>query len=96
MAPADLRYTKDHEWVRLDGETATIGITDFAQDALGDVVIMLESDGVKASGRGVATEAIGLVTAYAFDTLGLRRLTAGADRPSSGAAAARLGAAGLE
>ncbi len=36
--PAELRYTKDHEWVRLEGETATIGITDFAQRELGDIV----------------------------------------------------------
>jgi glycine cleavage system H protein len=36
--PEDLRYSKDHEWVRVDGETATIGITDYAQHALGDVV----------------------------------------------------------
>ena len=36
--PAELRYTKSHEWASLDGDIATIGITDFAQDALGDVV----------------------------------------------------------
>ncbi len=36
--PDDLRYTSEHEWVRVDGSTARIGITDFAQDALGDVV----------------------------------------------------------
>jgi len=36
--PEDLRYTKEHEWVRLDGTRARVGITDFAQDALGDVV----------------------------------------------------------
>jgi len=36
--PADLLYSKEHEWVRLDGETATIGITDYAQNALGDIV----------------------------------------------------------
>jgi glycine cleavage system H protein len=36
--PEDLRYTKEHEWVRLDGQRARVGITDFAQDALGDVV----------------------------------------------------------
>ena len=36
--PEDLRYTKDHEWVRLEGTRARVGITDFAQDALGDVV----------------------------------------------------------
>lgn len=38
--PNDLLYSKDHEWVRLDGPTARIGITDFAQDALGDVVFV--------------------------------------------------------
>ncbi len=36
--PAELRYSPDHEWVRLDGRTVTIGITDYAQDALGDIV----------------------------------------------------------
>jgi glycine cleavage system H protein len=36
--PDDLRYTKEHEWVRLEGARARVGITDFAQDALGDVV----------------------------------------------------------
>jgi glycine cleavage system H protein len=36
--PGDLRYTKDHEWIRLDGDIATIGITDFAQKELGDIV----------------------------------------------------------
>ncbi len=36
--PSELKYTKEHEWVRLDGDTATIGITDFAQGELGDIV----------------------------------------------------------
>lgn len=36
--PADLKYTKDHEWIKIDGSTATIGITDFAQSELGDIV----------------------------------------------------------
>ena len=36
--PATLRYTKEHEWVRLDGDVATVGITDFAQKELGDIV----------------------------------------------------------
>ena len=36
--PANLRYTKDHEWISLEGNTATIGITDFAQSELGDIV----------------------------------------------------------
>lgn len=38
MYPADLKYTKDHEWVRVEGDTGTIGITNFAQQQLGDVV----------------------------------------------------------
>ena len=38
--PDDLRYTKDHEWLRLEGNDGIIGITDFAQDALGDVVFV--------------------------------------------------------
>ena len=36
--PEELKYTKDHEWVRIDGDTATIGITDYAQSELGDIV----------------------------------------------------------
>jgi glycine cleavage system H protein len=40
MAPADLRYTKDHEWVKLDGDVATVGVTDFAANQLGDVVFV--------------------------------------------------------
>lgn len=38
--PEDLHYSEEHEWVRVDGTRATIGITDFAQDALGDVVFV--------------------------------------------------------
>ncbi len=40
MEPQDLRYHKEHEWIRLDGKTATLGISNFAQDALGDVVFI--------------------------------------------------------
>lgn len=36
--PADLKYTKDHEWIKIEGDTATVGITDFAQGELGDIV----------------------------------------------------------
>jgi glycine cleavage system H protein len=36
--PADLRYTKEHEWIKLEGDIATIGITDYAQGELGDIV----------------------------------------------------------
>ena len=38
--PQELRYLRSHEWVRVDGDTATVGITDFAQDQLGDVVFV--------------------------------------------------------
>jgi glycine cleavage system H protein len=40
QVPAELRYTTDHEWLRLEGDRGTVGITDFAQDALGDVVFV--------------------------------------------------------
>ncbi len=40
MADTDTRYTKDHEWIRLDGDIVTVGITDHAQEALGDVVFI--------------------------------------------------------
>ena len=39
-APTDLRYTRDHEWVRVDGDQATIGITQYAADQLGDIVFV--------------------------------------------------------
>ncbi len=38
--PADLRYTKDHEWAKIDGDIATVGITDYAQGELGDIVFV--------------------------------------------------------
>ena len=44
--PKDLRYTKEHEWVRVEGNIVTVGITDYAQDSLGDVVYLeLPNDG---------------------------------------------------
>lgn len=44
--PADLKYTKDHEWVKVEGDTATIGITEFAQSELGDIVFVeIETEG---------------------------------------------------
>ena len=39
-APTDLRYTRDHEWVRVDGDQATVGITQYAADQLGDIVFV--------------------------------------------------------
>ena len=49
--PAELKYSKSHEWVKMDGDVAVIGISDFAQDALGDVVFInlpQEGDSVTA------------------------------------------------
>ncbi|HEY7971060.1 MAG TPA: glycine cleavage system protein GcvH [Candidatus Limnocylindrales bacterium] len=40
MVPAELRYTKDHEWVRIEGDEATVGITAYAADQLGDIVFV--------------------------------------------------------
>ncbi|HRO74851.1 MAG TPA: glycine cleavage system protein GcvH [Crocinitomicaceae bacterium] len=44
--PAELKYTKDHEWVKVEGDTATVGITAFAQSELGDIVyVEIETEG---------------------------------------------------
>jgi glycine cleavage system H protein len=44
--PAELKYTKDHEWVRIEGDMATVGVTDFAQSELGDIVFVeIETQG---------------------------------------------------
>lgn len=40
MVPEDLRYTEEHEWIRIQGEIVEVGITDYAQDALGDIVYL--------------------------------------------------------
>lgn len=50
--PTTLKYTKDHEWISLEGTTATIGITDFAQGELGDIVYV-DIDTVDASSVSV-------------------------------------------
>lgn len=52
--PAELRYTKDHEWIRIEGSTAIIGITDFAQGELGDIVFV----DINTEGQSVAREAV--------------------------------------
>ena len=58
--PDDLKYTKDHEWVRIEGDEATIGVTDFAQGELGDIVyVEIETEG-ETLGSG---EAFGTVEA---------------------------------
>jgi glycine cleavage system H protein len=40
QVPSDLKYTESHEWIRFEGETGVVGITDFAQDSLGDIVFL--------------------------------------------------------
>ena len=52
--PAELKYTKDHEWIRVEGNIATIGITDFAQKELGDIVYV----DITTLGETVAKEEI--------------------------------------
>lgn len=67
--PADLKYTKEHEWVRIEGDVATFGITDHAQEALGDIVFVeLPETGadVDAGGAFVVVESVKAVSdAYA-------------------------------
>ena len=52
--PDNLRYTEDHEWIRLEGSVATIGITDFAQHELGDIVYI----DISAKGKALAAEEV--------------------------------------
>ncbi len=52
--PSELKYTKDHEWIKIDGDTALVGITDFAQHELGDIVYI----DVNAIGNEVAEGAV--------------------------------------
>jgi len=52
MVPEDLRYTKEHEWVRVEGGAATVGITDHAQEALGDIVYVEMPEVGAAFGAG--------------------------------------------
>ena len=52
--PANVRYTKDHEWIRLEGTVATIGITDFAQGELGDIVYI----DINTVGKMLSAEAV--------------------------------------
>ena len=57
LVPDDLRYTADHEWVRVEGSRARVGITDYAQDALGDVVfVQLPDVGTSVVAGGSASE----------------------------------------
>lgn len=52
MYPSELKYTKDHEWVRITGDQAQVGITDYAQKALGDVVYLELPDVGKTFSKG--------------------------------------------
>jgi glycine cleavage system H protein len=52
--PVDLKYTREHEWIRVEGEKAVIGITDYAQGQLGDVVFVeVETEGERVEAGGV-------------------------------------------
>lgn len=63
--PQDLLYTKDHEWVRVNGDTATVGVTDFAQGELGDVVFVQLPEVGKSVSQGEAFGTIEAVKAVA-------------------------------
>lgn len=52
--PSHLRYTKDHEWILVEGNTATVGITDFAQDSLGDITFVE----ISTIGKTLTAEAV--------------------------------------
>ena len=61
MIPQERKYTKDHEWVFIDGDTATVGITDYAQHSLGDIVFVelpAVGDTIEAGGRLAVVESV--------------------------------------
>ena len=67
--PKELKYTEEHEWIRIDGNTATIGITDFAQGELGDIVyIDIDSIGNDLDGNEIfgTVEAVKTVSDLSF------------------------------
>jgi len=71
--PAELKYTKDHEWVRLEGDEAIVGITDFAQSELGDIVFV----DIQTEGETLAKEEV-------FGTIEAVKTVADAFMPVSG------------
>ena len=75
--PADLKYTKSHEWVRVAGDVATVGITDHAQHELTDIVFVGDLFGSEHPAGGV------LVTAATAGALDERRRAARVDRAES-------------
>ncbi len=61
MFPADRKYTKDHEWVKVEGDVAIIGLTDYAQNMLGDIVFVelpQVGDEIEAGGRLAVIESV--------------------------------------
>jgi len=72
--PDNLKYTKDHEWIKVDGNIATIGITDFAQGELGDIVYVE----IETVGKDLARESV-------FGTVEAVNLGGGGLRPSPAA-----------
>ncbi len=71
--PAELKYTKDHEWVRVEGDEAIVGITDFAQSELGDIVFV----DIQTQGETLAREEV-------FGTIEAVKTVADAYMPVSG------------
>ena len=71
--PVELKYTKDHEWVRLEGDLAVVGITDFAQSELGDIVFV----DIQTEGETLAKEEV-------FGTIEAVKTVADAFMPVSG------------
>jgi glycine cleavage system H protein len=61
MVPADRKYTKDHEWVKMEGDVASIGLTDYAQEQLGDIVFVElpgAGDEIETGGRLAVVESV--------------------------------------
>ena len=77
MVPKELKYTKDHEWIILAGDIATVGITDFAQRELGDIVYVE----VESVGEALKSDSENLDSKGLFVNITVRRTAAAAVRP---------------
>ena len=85
--PADLKYAKSHEWVRQEGDTYVIGLTDFAQDELGDIVFVnlpQEGDAVSAGEAFSDVESVKAVSDVLSPVSGTSSQAKGAGTPETG------------
>ena len=79
--PTDRKYSKEHEWIKVDGDLATVGITDFAQDQLTDIVFVELPEVGRQVGAGDAVAVLGNVNMHCGEIACLKGLQGGKGYP---------------